>query len=247
MANKTSPAVRIGTAGWSIPAPYAGDFPGPGSHLQRYARRFISAEITSSFYKSHRTATYARWASSVPEEFRFAVKLPREITHKRRLADAAAPLDGFLGEIEPLRTRLGPLLVQLPPSFAFDPAAAASFFDILRVRFEAEVACEPRHASWFEADAEALLSRYRVARVAADPACVPAAAQPGGWPGLAYYRLHGSPRMYYSAYEPEWLDQLAARLAAHAGPVWCTFDNTASGAAAGNSLELARRLDVPVG
>ena len=242
MGNKADPAVRIGTAGWTIPAPYAGEFPGPGSHLQRYAARFMAAEINSSFHKPHRPATYARWAASVADGFRFSVKLPREITHTRRLADAAALLDRFLGEIEPLGTRLGPVLAQLPPSLAFDAAAAASFFDALRMRFAKEVVCEPRHASWFAADADALLCRYEVARVAADPACVPAAARPGGWEGLAYYRLHGSPRMYYSAYPPRWLDQLAAGLAAQGGPPWCIFDNTASGAAAGDALALSRRL-----
>ena len=175
----------------------------------------------------------------MPEHFRFAVKLPREITHDRRLVDAAAPLEQFLDEIQPLEARLGPLLVQLPPSLAYDAPAAEAFLDLLRNRFGGEVACEPRHASWFEADADVMLCRHRVARVAADPARVPAAAQPGGWPGLAYYRLHGSPRMYYSAYDSGYLDQLATALATRQGPVWCVFDNTASGAAAGNALELA--------
>ena len=207
----------------------------------------MATEINSSFHRPHRPATYARWAAGVPEHFRFAIKLPREITHNRRLADAAAPLDQFLGEIAPLAARLGPVLVQLPPSLAYDGVATGAFFDGLRDRFAGEVACEPRHASWFEAEADAMLCRYRVARVAADPARVPAAAQPGGWPGLAYYRLHGSPRVYYSSYDSGCLDQLAATLAGRGGPVWCVFDNTASGAAAGNSLELARRLSVAAG
>ena len=107
---------------------------------------------------------------------------------------------------------------------------------------EGPVACEPRHPTWFEADAEALLRAHRIARVAADPARVPAAAEPGGWPALAYWRLHGSPQMYWSSYEPATLDALAARLADAVSEPWCVFDNTTSGAAAANALDLAGRL-----
>ena len=73
----------------------------------------------------------------------------------------------------------------------------------------------------------------------------PAAAEPGGWPGVVYYRLHGSPRMYYSSYSPEFLRSLAERLTMYArpeNPVWCIFDNTALGAATSNALELLRDL-----
>ncbi len=238
---ETDSTLQIGTAGWSIPARYAEDFPGPGTHLQRYSRQFMATEINSSFHKSHRQTTYARWAASVPEQFRFALKLPHEITHARRLANTAGPLEQFLRDTAPLEGRLGPVLVQLPPSFAYD-AAAESFFQLLRSGFSGEVACEPRHPSWLDAEADALLCSYKVARVAADPARVPEAAQPGGWPGLTYYRLHGSPRMYHSAYDSACLDRFAATLACACGPVWCVFDNTASGAAAGNALDLTRQL-----
>jgi uncharacterized protein YecE (DUF72 family) len=85
-----------------------------------------------------------------------------------------------------------------------------------------------------------------VARVAADPAVVPAAAEPGGWASTAYYRLHGSPRMYYSAYDAMYLSALAQRLETHrrAGvTAWCIFDNTAHGAAIGNALDLLERTN----
>jgi uncharacterized protein YecE (DUF72 family) len=104
------------------------------------------------------------------------------------------------------------------------------------------VAAEPRHAGWFTPAADALLAEWRVARVAADPARVPAAAEPGGWPGNAYYRLHGSPRTYYSAYDAAFLDALAPRLAAAPAGAWCIFDNTALGAATADALGLLARL-----
>ena len=88
------------------------------------------------------------------------------------------------------------------------------------------MALEPRHPSWFEPAAERLVTKHRVARVAADPAVVPAAAEPGGWDGLVYYRLHGSPKVYYSAYPDEYLEALAKTLvrAARSAEVWCIFD-----------------------
>src|SRR5258708_2979797 len=99
--------LRVGCAGWSIPKKQAHHFPGAGSHLERYAGRFNAVEINSSFYRPHRPTTYARWADSVPAGFRFAVKVPREITHERRLVDAAEGLDRFLAEACALGDRLG--------------------------------------------------------------------------------------------------------------------------------------------
>jgi uncharacterized protein YecE (DUF72 family) len=171
------------------------------------------------------------------------VKLPKAITHERRLVDCAGLLAAFLQDVGALGGRLGPLLVQLPPSFAFEEAIARAFFAEMREMTDAPIACEPRHASWFAAEADALLAASRVARVAADPARVPEARHPGGWPDLAYFRLHGSPRMYYSEYDAAYLAGLAAELGAStAAATWCIFDNTTSGAATGNALSLQENL-----
>lgn len=247
MQNSLGRSIYIGCAGWSIPKAYAQRFPDKGSQLERYAGRFPAVEVNSSFYEWHRPETYARWAASVPEEFRFAVKMSREITHLRRLKDTDL-LERFLAETGALGQKLGAYLVQLPPSLAFEPDLAAAFFSALRQRFSGHVACEPRHATWFAPQAQALLADFQVARVAADPAPHALGAEPGGWPGLVYYRLHGSPRMYYSAYPAEYLAVLARRLAeaATAGAVaWCIFDNTAAGAATANALDLLDRMRVP--
>jgi uncharacterized protein YecE (DUF72 family) len=242
----TSHSFRIGTAGWSLPKTCAASFGGEGTHLQRYARVLPAVEINSSFYRPHKPATYARWAASVPGGFRFAVKLPREITHGRRLVAADEPLGQFLEETQALGRTLGPLLVQLPPSLGFDESAAGRFFDSLRTRFAGLVVCEPRHATWFTDAVDTLLSRVQVARVAADPAPVPLAAVPGGWTGLVYRRLHGSPRMYYSAYAPDDLAMIARQMMETAAPgqeQWCIFDNTALGDATPNALDLLHRLN----
>ena len=235
----------VGCAGWAIPKEAQSDFPAEGTHLQRYAARFPAVEINSSFYRPHRPATYARWGASVPPAFRFAVKVPKAITHERRLAGADVPLEAFLAEASVLGERLGCLLVQLPPSLAYDATTAAAFLTVLRARYAGPVAFEPRHASWFADPVARVLEAHRVGRVAADPARVPAAGEPGGWPGTIYFRLHGSPRIYYSPYDESYLDALADRLRAAATrtePVWCIFDNTALGAATPNALGLLARL-----
>lgn len=226
--------VHLGTAGWNIRREHLHRFSSVGTHLERYATLFNAVEITSCFYRPHRLTTYQRWAASVPEEFRFAVKLPKVITHESRLVGVVPALEQFLDETAGLGTKLGPILVQFPPSFAFDPAVASPFFTELRDRFNGDVVFEPRHESWFADDVEAMLVQHRIARVAADPARVPAAAEPGGYDRVVYVRLHGSPRTYYSAYPAEWLDRITQILEEKASQgisTWCIFDNTALGAA----------------
>ena len=238
--------IRIGTAGWALPAAVGSRFPADGSHLVRYARVFNATEINSSFYREHRRSTYARWAASVPEDFRFAVKMPKAITHERRLVGTTAALDAFIDQTAALGTRLGCMLVQLPPSLAFGFAAAKSFFAALRQRYDGDIAVEPRHATWFVSRSASLLERYRCARVAADPACVPEAAKPGGWTGFEYWRLHGSPEVYRSSYTDSFLEALATQLMRAQGAselLWCIFANTTFGAAFANSLSLQARIE----
>lgn len=236
--------IHIGCAGWSILREQACLFPASGTILERYAAVFSAVEINSSFYRPHRPTTYARWARSAPEGFRFSVKTPRLITHEKRLANVEEPLERFLAETAQLDGKLGPLLVQLPPSLRFAPDRIEKFLAMLRDRYPADVALEPRHKTWFDPAVEQLLVRCRVARVATDPCIVPAAAAPGGWQELVYYRLHGSPKMYYSAYDEAYLESLARTLeqSARSARVWCIFDNTAEGAAIANASDVLRRL-----
>jgi uncharacterized protein YecE (DUF72 family) len=232
--------IHVGCAGWNIPKDHAARFPEQGSHLSRYAQRFPAVEINSSFYRSHRSSTYARWAAGTPKGFQFAVKVPKEITHERRLLGCAEPVERFLGETAALGAKRGPLLVQLPPTLAFSARVSGAFFTMLRDRYNGAVVCEPRHPAWFAPVPDRLLFDLSVARVAADPAILPGAGEPGAWDGLAYFRLHGSPEMYYSAYSGAYLEHLAGQLnhALSHGPVWCVFDNTARGWATVNGLEL---------
>jgi uncharacterized protein YecE (DUF72 family) len=232
--------IFVGTAGWSIPRASMGRCPTDGTHLQRYSRTFSCAEINSSFHRPHSAVTYAKWADSTPPHFRFAVKVPRNITHDQQLRRVRVPLERFLGETDGLGRKRGPLLVQLPPSLRFDARVAGRFFELLRGNYDGPVVCEPRHETWFCGRAEALLVRFTVARVAADPSPTAGADAPGGWTGIIYYRLHGTPRKYWSKYPSDYIGALAHALGAVPPLVdaWCVFDNTASGAALENAWEL---------
>jgi uncharacterized protein YecE (DUF72 family) len=204
------------------------------------------AEINSCFYREHKIETYRKWAAAVPDDFRFAVKAPRTITHEGKLhVQGEDALKRFLEQTDALGEKRGPVLLQVPPSLAFDRVAAQSFFSMFCELYDGPAVFEPRHVSWFGEEAESLFQEFRIARVAADPALVPEAARPSGWPGLIYFRLHGSPRRYYSAYSEDYLLRLAAELqqTSVSVPAWCIFDNTASGAALSNALDLISRCD----
>ncbi|WP_322843666.1 DUF72 domain-containing protein [Pseudomonas sp. B33.4] len=232
--------IYVGCAGWSLGREHWPAFAADGTHLQRYASRLNCVEINSSFYRPHRRQTYERWADGVPEAFRFSVKIPKHITHELRLAGCEAALDKFLAECGGLGERLGCLLVQLPPSLAFDETIAEAFFVTLRQRFCGAVVLEPRHTSWVSA--EPMLKTCQIAQAAVDPSRISSDAAPSGWAGTRYWRLHGSPRIYHSAYDAPYLHNLAQALqsaAAAGAATWCIFDNTASGAALSNALTLA--------
>lgn len=234
----------VGTAGWAIPKDCTGDFPADGSALERYSTRFNATEINSSFHRRHRPSTWARWAASVPRDFRFSVKLPKVITHERRLADCSALLEDFVADTEPLADKMGVVLIQLPPSLVFDEGCADKFFYQLGKRLSCDFACEPRHASWFTPLADDFLKAHHVARVAADPSKPAGAEHFGGSFEPVYLRLHGSPAIYRTSYDHERLVAYAStvRNSLQTSTPWIIFDNTASGAATSNALAMQSLL-----
>jgi uncharacterized protein YecE (DUF72 family) len=233
--------IHIGTAGWSIPSAHAAAFCDGGSHLDRYSRLLTATEINSSFYRPHRRQTYARWSQSVPAQFRFSVKAPKRLTHLGALVADEAVIERFATEISGLGPKLGPVLVQMPPSLAFETASASQLFGRLRGVLATQLVCEPRHPSWGSQEAEALLRHFSIARVAADPSRFPGGDAPGGSAMASYFRLHGLPRVYYSEYGAErlaTLSQALHRAKRRSAEVWCIFDNTASGCAMADALAL---------
>ena len=249
---KNESGVRIGLAGWSEAVSRRGaSFP-PASRdgkkvsaLERYASVFNFVEINASFYRQFRAETYARWAAETPDNFRFAVKMPRLITHFTRLKNPGL-LGPFLATVSGLAHKLAALLVQLPPSLAFDSEAAPVFFRALRESYGGTLVCEPRHPSWLEHQARELLASHGVGLVGT---VVPEPVkEPGPTAIPLYVRLHGAPTRYYSAYTGEQLAQLAEFVRLNPRRQrFVVFDNTASGAAVRNALELRERLAVARG
>jgi len=234
-----------GTAGWSNPPTERNQRSPENSHLQHYAAHFNAVEINSSFYRSHARNTYERWSADTPAGFRFAVKAPRSITHDGGLKHCRRELHQFLQETAGLGKKLAVILVQTPASLEFDRAVATRFFKSVTEASTARVAFEPRHPSWFEPRAQATLSDLNVSRVVADPAKCEGAGEPPQAARLIYYRLHGSPRMYYSAYSEEYLSNLSKQiqiLRKRSKEVWCMFDNTARHASWGNAMYLQKLL-----
>jgi len=242
---KTNPGVRIGLAGWSeavsrhrasFPAP----LPGDRSALAEYATAFDFVEINASFYRQFHAETYAKWADDVPHGFRFAVKMHRLITHYTRLRNVAL-LEPFFESVAGLGDKLAVVLVQLPPSLAFDFVVATAFFDALRVRYAGVVVCEPRHDSWTAPDALALLAAHRIGVVQID---IPPPEEERGHVDVPLYiRLHGAPRRYYSAYSDAQLVRLAEFLGLNPQRRrFVVFDNTASNAGVRNALHLRQLL-----
>lgn len=223
----------VATAAWSIPKKVADRFSQNGNSLSRYASVFDGVEINSTFYRRHKTSTFARWADSVPTEFKFAVKIPKEITHTQAMKDVAGPFDVFLKDIAPLGEKRGPLLCQLPPSLKFDVDSLEAAFKAMRHASSAPIVIEVRHKSWASDEARDLLKQYAIERVLADPAPVWAAEDFTEPP--TYVRLHGKPKIYYSSYTDEELYSFSTLLPPKG---WCVFDNTASGSAIENALKM---------
>jgi len=232
----------VGTAAWANPPAERAARPAGKSHLQHYATSFNCVEINSSFYRAHQRSTYERWRASTPDGFRFSVKVPRSVSHEGALKHCRTELREFLRQIAGLGRKLRVILLQTPGTLAFDQRTVARFLAVLAGESTCRIAWEARHPSWFSAKARALLTRYDVGSVIADPARgIP---EPTAGARLAYYRLHGSPRMYYSAYSAEYLQRLHAEiLALKAKEAWCIFDNTARHASWGNAQYLQQLFD----
>jgi uncharacterized protein YecE (DUF72 family) len=234
--------IRIGISGWRY-VPWRGKFY-PGELRQKdelafAAQQFPTIEINGTFYSLQSPASFAAWHDAVPEDFVFAVKGPRYITHMRRLKEVEIPLANFFASgVLRLGKKLGPVLWQLPPNFRYDAQRLAEFFKLLprttkhaarlakrhdgklkhRAWLSADAdrplrhALEIRHDSFKDADFIALLRRHDIALVVADTV---------EWPLLmdatadfVYVRLHGSEQLYASGYGPKALDIWAQRIRA---------------------------------
>lgn len=149
-------SLHVGTSGWAYkewkPAFYPADVP-PERFLEHYASVLAACEVNATFYRLQSESTVARWASAAPPSFRFAVKAHRRLTHTRAMAwddDERAFLEQFVASVAPLGERLGPMLLQYPPTRQRDDAGLASVLDALPAGLQ--FAMEFRHDSWVDPD-----------------------------------------------------------------------------------------------
>ena len=165
--------IRIGASGFSykewLGAFYPAKLPGPRM-LGFYAEKLPTVEINYTSRALPRRAMLEGWAAKTPDNFRFALKAPRRITHFARLRSTAETLDYFLATATALNERLGPILFQLPPDMECDPALLQAFLDQLAQR--AQAAFEFRHVSWFNDDIYSLLRNYQAAFVITESATI---------------------------------------------------------------------------
>ncbi len=159
----------IGVAGWQIPKELKERFPSAGGPvLTSYSARLPAVEINTTFYRDHRKSTFERWAQETPPNFRFIIKLSKDITHKEKLnvdlRDHAESLNAILNF-----EKLAGLLIQLPPSLEFEGEIAEGFFTELRALYSGMIAVEPRNSTWASSEAIGLFDRLCLSKVLADP------------------------------------------------------------------------------
>jgi uncharacterized protein YecE (DUF72 family) len=238
--------LRIGTSGWSyrhwLGVFYPEDLK-PAKFLEFYTQHFDCVELNASFYRLPNEKTVESWVKRTPPEFRFCLKLSRLITHQKHLVAVEDPLETFFDRFRPLEEaqKLGPLLVQLPPSLRFDAAVVEDFFALLSRRHsEHRFALEVRHGSWFADEALEMLERHRIAFVIAHSG--------GRFPyheavttDFVYLRFHGPGELYASNYPDEMLREYAEKIAnwqREGLDVWVFFNNDVGGYAVENAVRL---------
>lgn len=234
--------IYVGTAAWNIPKMALESFPTEGTHLERYAQVLNAVEINSSFYKDHQGKSYKRWADSTPIDFKFSVKLNRRFTHDCKLKIDKEDLRMNLSAISELGEKWGSLLLQFAGKQQFQPKDMEVFYKTIRERFHGAIALEARNLSWMSEDSMALMQEYGVSKVDADPEKCPGKLNFEFPEKIKYYRLHGSPEIYKSDYDQNYLNELFKKISAqHAGDVWCIFDNTAYGHATNNAVTIMQK------
>jgi uncharacterized protein YecE (DUF72 family) len=236
--------ILVGTSGWQYRHWRGRFYPAglpPAGWLHYYADRFATVEVNSAFYRLPERDTFAAWREQTPEDFTVAVKMSRYLTHVRRLREPAEPVARLLDRAAGLGERLGPVLLQLPPTLPVDPSALAATLAAFPPRVP--VAVEPRHASWWTEEVRRTLRRHGAALCWADRRGRPVTPL---WrtAGFGYLRLHEGAATPRPRYGPVALRSWVRRLAATFGdgaPVHVYFNNDPYGAAVADAAAFAAR------
>jgi uncharacterized protein YecE (DUF72 family) len=233
----------IGTSGWQYkdwrPGLYPAGMP-QRLWLEHYAERFATVEVNNAFYRLPERSTFEQWRSRTPADFRFAVKMSRYLTHIKRLKDPAEPVARFLSRADALGDKLGPVLLQLPPTLRADVTALDE--TLRQFPRHVQVAVEPRHETWWTDEVREVLSRHGAALCWADRLGRPVTPL---WhtAGFGYLRMHEGRAKpwpnYGSTALSTWLDRIDAHLSGL--EVWVYFNNDPGGAAVVNASAMARQ------
>jgi uncharacterized protein YecE (DUF72 family) len=252
--------VLVGTSGWQYRSWRGTFYPrslAQGRWLDYYSQRFAAVEVNNSFYRLPEAHTFEDWARRTPHDFTMAVKLSRYVTHVRRLREPAGPIERFAERARLLGSKLGPVLIQLPPTLGADHDRLEEVLEALQavqalqvvqvlptlhvLGGHAKVTVEFRHQSWFTERTYELLARYGAALCLADrPGWRTPLVRTADW---TYLRLHegaASPRPCYGRTA---LDSWARRLAqvwTDDSQVFVFFNNDTRGCAVRNAREFAR-------
>ena len=235
----------IGTSGWHYEH-WRGLYYPEGlarpKWLQFYGKQFNTVELNNSFYHLPTEKAFVTWRESAPENFVFAVKVSRFITHLKKLRNIGSAVDNFLSRACLLQDKLGPLLYQLPPNMKRNDVVLENFLSSLPQEYRHVF--EFRHESWIDDAVFEILRRYKIGLCVFDMpgfTCPPVATS-----DFAYIRLHGSGGMYASCYSDEELSRWAkkiARLGKEVEAVYIYFNNDAQAFAVKNALTLAGYLE----
>jgi len=241
----TLPHLWIGTSGWTYPHWKEVFYPkglASKDYLRFYAGRFRTTEINHTFYHVPRLETFRNWSEQVPEGFQFAVKVHRSITHVKRFQDVEKIWMDFVNSALKLEEKLGPLLLQFPPSFRCNPGLIENFLAAHRCGQFAglRLAFEFRHESWFEEPVAELLKDHGAALVIADSSRYPQAPLEAT-ARFVYLRFHGPGALFASSYDEPELRAWSARIRqwqAEGLDVYAYFNNDVHGCAVRNGRRL---------
>ncbi len=237
----------IGTSGYSYKHWQDLFYPGdvkPKDYFKFYCRYFNSVELNVTFYRSLSREVFSGWDKKSPQDFRFAVKGPRFITHIKRLKEASGPVDKFFASLEPLERKVICVLWQLPPSLQCDIGRLEEFLRIIsRRQYPWQYSFEFRHNSWFTSEIYSLLRSYNI--------CICFAFsnkwefKPEITADFLYLRFHGSSRLYSSNYSHRQLNNLAGKIRQWAAGrrVLAFFNNDYKGFAVKNAEYLRQKLE----
>ena len=237
--------VHIGTSGWSYKdwkGLYYPEKLKPIQYLHYYSGEFKCVEINTSFYHLPKAKTIVNWTIAVPDDFRFCPKLSRYISHYQKLHDAEESLCLFFDLFDPVKEKLGPVLIQLPAQVPFQPEVAETFFALLKKNYaDYEFALEIRHESWLEPQSVQLLQQYDISLVIAQ------SGMPYPYHEIltakhVYLRFHGPGKLYASKYHPNTMRAYArkcVRWLREGHTIWIFFNNDYFG----YSIENARLLE----